>query len=360
MNEPDERIRDAIIEQAAHWYLRNREGGLSATEKGEFLQWLRASLQRTNEYLAIARLSGSLRAALADLNLDPARLLEQAQEEGSAMPVLLDPIGPRRRNRPESRNYKRTALVGLVAAAFIGACALYWLTAPGFAWLPRVISVPHGEQRTVQLNDGSVMHVNASSHLRVRFSRALRLIELDQGQAMFEVAHDSTRPFRVRAGGTEVTAVGTKFDVYRRGSQQVTVTVIQGKVDVMERDAQLPSPGPGSPDTVLPIVHVVAGEQLQLGAARRLAAKRVDVRAATAWVRREVMFEGRSLRDVTDEFNRYIPKPIEIEDPALNDLEVNGVFNAYDSDSFLVFLRQYDVQVTEDSDAIHVGRRASH
>src|SRR6185437_15521968 len=212
------------------------------------------------------------------------------------------PIGAHRMGRPEPKKRKRAPLLGLLAAACVGACAVYWLTLPGFAGLPRSIAVAHGEQRTVQLNDGSVVHVNASSRLRVRFSRSQRLVELEQGEAMFDVAHDATRPFRVRAGDTEVTAVGTEFDVYRRASQDVTVTVVQGKVDVMDRDADHRNTGAGTNEDAAVPVHMAAGQQLHLSAARRPKARAVDVHAATAWIRREVMFEGRPLRDVAEEF----------------------------------------------------------
>jgi len=366
MNEQDARIREAIIDQATDWYVRHREGSLTAAQKEEFLQWLRASLQHTSEYLAIARLSGSLRAAVAELKLDPARLMEQIQGESHEAPVWLKPMSPRPPDRLKSRNYLRIALVPLTVVVLLGASALYWLTAPGFAGLPRSITVAHGEQRTVQLSDGSVAHINANSQLRVRFSHAQRLVELDQGEAMFDVAHDTTKPFRVLAGSTEVTAVGTEFDVYRRSSQEVTVTVVQGKVDVVDHDVHFTPAVRGTNNVTPPAVRVVAGQQLHVIAVRNpatrpaLAAEPVDVRAATAWIRREVVFEGRPLREVTAEFNRYTPKPIDIEDPELSDLQVSGAFNAYDTDSFLAFLRQFDVQVREDNSAIHIERRTKH
>jgi transmembrane sensor len=330
------RVRDGIIEQATDWYLRHRDGDLSTSEQQEFLAWLRASMQHTHEYLAIARLSGSLPEAMADLGLEQAELLERAGQQVGPVPI----------GQMSTRRPRRALWIGVAAACLATVCA-YWLTAPGFAGLPRAISVAHGEQRTVQLDDGSVVHINASSRLVVRFSHSQRLVELDRGQAMFEVAHQASRPFRVVAGAVEVTAIGTEFDVYRRNSTEVAVTVVQGKVDVV-----------GVPTAPSGHLELGAGAQVRIASpAQHVEPKQVDIREATAWVRREIMFDGQSLREVTREFNRYIPKPIEIDDAALNDLQVSGVFNAYDSDSFLVFLRQYDVEVTEGPETIHVRRR---
>src|SRR5262249_26271767 len=116
----------------------------------------------------------------------------------------------------------------LLAASFL----FYWVSSPGLPGLPRWISVAHGEQRTISLRDGSIIHVNASSAVKVAYSKEQRLIELDHGQALFGVANDSKRPFRVRAGSTEITAVGTQFDVYRKADRDVTVTVVQGRVRI--------------------------------------------------------------------------------------------------------------------------------
>lgn len=342
-----ERIQEAIVDQATYWFVLHRDGGLTAAQQEEFLRWLRASLQHTGEYLAVARLCGGMRAAIADIGIDAEDLLKQ-HRQGADEVIALNAVHP---SRPQGRRrnpvWRRAGLLGL-AATVLAAAGLYWWTAPGFAGLPRTVAAAHGEQRTVTLHDGSIMHVNVSSRVKVRFSGAERLIELDSGQAMFEVARDPTRPFRVVAGTAEVVAVGTQFDVYRRDSRVVTVTVVQGKVDVVDRhDGDVPGQTPNRR-------RLNAGEQIRLGA--QIHAAKVDTRASTAWVRREIMFEGQPLGEVAREFNRYIPVPIEIEEPALQTLLVSGVFNAYDTDSFITFLKQYPVRVHRDGRYIRVSR----
>jgi len=54
-----------------------------------------------------------------------------------------------------------------------------------------------GEQRAVELEDGSIVHLNAHSRLAVDLSTKFRDIQLAEGEALFKVAHDSARPFRV-------------------------------------------------------------------------------------------------------------------------------------------------------------------
>src|SRR5690606_26847429 len=88
-----------------------------------------------------------------------------------------------------------------------------------------------GEQRTVTLADGSVIELNARSRIKVRYADRERAIDLLQGQALFRVAKDPTKPFIVASGGTYVRAVGTQFDVYKK-SVGTVVTVVEGRVAV--------------------------------------------------------------------------------------------------------------------------------
>lgn len=352
----DEQIQEAIIDRASDWYMRHRDGALSAAEKEEFLCWLRASLQHAGEYLAVARLAGGLRAAIADLSWDEQSLQDQLADNHEKDKV----IHPSRFSRPAApgSTATRRRVLPLLAASVIAACGVYWFMPPGFIGLPRSISANRDEQRTVQLQDGSLLHMNTSSKVRVRYSRNERLIELDRGEALFKVARDRNRPFRVRAGKAEIVAVGTQFDVHRHSSDNVTVTVVQGKVDVIERGAADSLVTEERSTTLVDPIRLGAGQRVEFGARQIVReAQPADVRAATAWVRREIVFDGKPLREVTEEFNRYLPVPIEIDDRSLRELKVSGIFNAYDSESFIVFLHQYDVDVREQDDAIYVRRR---
>jgi transmembrane sensor len=72
------------------------------------------------------------------------------------------------------------------------------------------------------------------------FSSTDRLVRLDSGEALFEVAHDPNRPFIVEAGLISIEALGTQFDVYRR-SVSTRVTVIDGAVQISSKGTTLSS-----------------------------------------------------------------------------------------------------------------------
>ncbi len=89
-----------------------------------------------------------------------------------------------------------------------------------------------GEQRSIALADGSTLELNSRSKVRVRYSEHERALELLEGQALFRVAKDTSRPFIVSCDGTRVRAVGTQFDVNKKRGGTV-VTVVEGQVSVV-------------------------------------------------------------------------------------------------------------------------------
>jgi transmembrane sensor len=166
-----------------------------------------------------------------------------------------------------------------------------------------------------------------------------RLVTLTSGQADFEVAHEIDRAFRVFAGSAEVIAIGTKFDV-RLEHDSTVVTVVEGRVAVGP-SRMLGNLGTGSSQNHVPrFVQVSADQQIKVAeAAWPAAPASVDAQSATAWLRREIVFDHEPLEHVAAEFNRYAPRPIEIATPALRNLQISGVFATNDTEAFVAFLR---------------------
>jgi transmembrane sensor len=198
--------------------------------------------------------------------------------------------------------------------AMIGSALLWWNAE---RVTPQRYATRHGEQRSWQLADDSVLRLDTDTAVTVRYGRRERRVEVENGQALFEGRRTSHgAPFRVLAGSAEVVAVGTQFSVYREGDSTL-VTVVQGQVDVTAANGQAQA----DVDAVGRRVRVSAGEQLRVRAGLMAAnPTRVDVQRSTAWLRRELAFEQQPLAAVAAEFNRYGALPIEIETPALRTL----------------------------------------
>jgi transmembrane sensor len=183
------------------------------------------------------------------------------------------------------------------------------------------------------------------------------VVEVNRGQALFDVSHGDRRRFRVSAGAAQIIATGTEFDVYRRDTLTL-VTVVQGDVRVYAWD----STAAGSSVPPASSIPLSAGQQIGVDAGGLWAEPvRVDTKAAVAWLRHEIVAQNRPLGEVAAEFNRYGRVQIVIDDPALKMLRISGHFDAYDTDSFAAFLASLEgVTVEKVSTRIRVFKDAHH
>ena len=355
MTPNEEEIRAAIAQQAGEWFVANRAGTLDYTQRAAFVSWLKASPIHVEEYLGVALIARDLHAAADDPELE--RLVEAARADQSGNVVSLDLSLPSR-SHPDTRSRISRAwplLATAAAAALAGVAFLLWPQRHSEPQEPaQRYATAHGEQTNTRLPDGSVLYLNTDSAVTVRYSSVERVVDVERGQALFQVVHDAARRFRVSAGEAHVIAVGTQFEVYRK-LDTTFVTVVEGSVAVVAGEpplnparVALPAPRPERATQragpVLPGArHLDAGFQLRVDAGVMSAqAQPIDLAQATGWLQGKIAFEQRPLGEVADEFNRYARIPLEVTDPALRALPISGMFDAHDMDSFVAFLETLD------------------
>lgn len=354
----DKRRQDELVkvaEQAAEWLIALDEGG--SAERAGFAEWIEesplhvemflraAALDRMGELLdpadrkemAESVLSGTSHSNVIPLQAAPSHTAQVSAAEGS----LLLPS--------EMRTARRVRWVaGAVASAallLVTCGAVLWLRGAG--WDTYTTSV--GEQRVVQLADGSVVYVNTDTRIGVRYSERTREVQLKSGEALFKVARDSRRPFRVQVGDATVQAVGTQFNIYRRPTQ-TTVAVIEGVVQVSkDGDASLSIPPPesanesrqgGSMKSALRAARLASGQAVQVtadGPIERPVA--VNIAQVTAWRQRRLVFEWETLEAIAAEFNRYNRTPqIRVDGEGVRARRYTAVFDADNPQTLLKFL----------------------
>lgn len=345
-----------IYEEATEWLIKHRDGGLGQAEKERFDSWLRESPQHVRAYLEMSAIWEDLPDLGADWNPAAEQLVAEARSEGNIRPLapkgLVNHGAAARVPQPDesgSRRGTRKSLLALAAMLLlaIGSVSI-WYT---FAHNTYVTDV--GEQRSITLADGSTLELNSRSRVRVRYTQQQRDVDLIEGQALFRVAHDTTRPFIVHSGATRVLAVGTQFDVYRKRAATV-VTVVEGKVEVATE-------GPLPAATSL----LAAGEQLILPAGTPSSAEKsadgpkpANTAAAIAWTQHNLVFESSPLTEVADEFNRYNRRRLVITAQDVGSMRISGRFSSADPTLFLKFLRaQPELTVEETDSEIRIGRR---
>ena len=340
MTENDELIRAAIAERAGEWFIAHEAGALSGEERAAFFAWLKTSPAHVREYLGIARVAHHLTAAVGEPQLPLEEFLAQQALDDQRVVSLRSPQKVQRRPRVTRRVLQAWPIAAAVLALAVG--LLWWKHDGELFEIPKTYSTAHGEQLVQRLPDGSMLQLDTESKATVRYSARERVVELQRGRALFAVAHEGTRRFRVMAGNAGAIAVGTRFDVYRKANV-TEITVTEGKVAVF---------GP-VPDE---FTRVPAGYRVRISATGlEEPPAAVDVDEALAWSQHKIVFEHRPLGEVAAEFNRYGSIPVELEDPELRSLPVSGSFDASDTESFVAFLESLPgVRVEKGAEQIRV------
>ncbi|MCW2102650.1 UNVERIFIED_ORG: FecR family protein [Pseudomonas psychrophila] len=288
-------VRDA----AATWFARVQAQALNTAEQAEFEAWRARHPSHETEYQWLVNLWSA-----ADL-LPKERL--QALCEVPVKPI------------------KRRSVLGFGLAASVLAMAggaLVWTQLQSMGNYQGSFATTAGERRTVTLPDGSAIELNSRSQLLVSFERQQRTVVLKQGEAMFNVAHDTDRPFVVLAGPGQVTVTGTRFDV-RHEDGQAQVAVESGTVRVQGNE-------PGSRVNLTAGLGTVVNAQGQVAAVQP-----VNTEALTAWRKGQLVFNNASLAEVAAEVSRYRDTPLHVSTPALGQLRLTSVFKTNDTDALL-------------------------
>lgn len=349
-------MRSLIAQGAADWFVANR-AGLAPKERQSFTAWLQASPVHVEEYLALAVIARDLRAACEAPQSSIDDLLARARHEEESPVRSLWPRLVEGLRVPPPRWQTAAVAMAAIGVVSLGLITLWNLRPIANVSAPGTVTAlhfetRHGEQQTHRLADNSVLHLNTDTAITIRYSQKERLVTLTSGEADFEVAHASDRPFRVFAGPAQVVDLGTKFDV-RREDSSTLVTVVEGRVAAGPAGS-----GRANPDHAVRFVQLGAGEQITITDGEWPATPvRIDAQRSTAWLHRQIMFEREPLERVASEFNRYAPKPFEITSSALQSLEISGVFATDDSEAFIAFLRSLEgVRVEETATRIRVSQ----
>lgn len=319
--------RQAIQSEAAEWVLRLDEERLSLPARTELLGWLKQSPQHIEEFLFATAAWHELDDIDSQERLDVRSLIAEAE---SNVVTLGDTAVDTEADDTATRH--RAWWIGGIAATVlltVGAVLTSSLLSPTHHYETGV-----GQQTLFTLADGSIVHLNTQSELTVRITKDSRDLELVQGEAMFEVAKDSSRPFRVRSGEVTVEAIGTQFNVYRR-EDGVHITVVEGTVKV---ETVVPA---AKPEPAAATITLNAGEEARSnrsGDVARIEAP--DVEKHTAWREQRLVFRGDSLAAVAAEFNRYNQLQIVIAAPPSVTRPITATFDAHDPESFVAFLER--------------------
>jgi transmembrane sensor len=285
------------------------------------------------------------------------------------------PPNPARRARPprpvllEQRSFPWVAVAAATVLA-VGVGGAMWrsgmLTTPSASTKtqePRVFSTQRGQRATLDLPDGTRLFLGYASTIRVpaAYGDSVRDVYLE-GEAYFDVVHDTTRPFRVHAGNTVARDLGTKFNVRAYATDRhVEVAVSEGRVALADRAHAGPhaaarraaAPSAGTSDTEAvpsvpgPSYVLVAGDVMSVDPEGNARIRRgVDMRQYLAWTHDRTFFDNTPLREVAAELSRRYNIDVTVSDTSIARLPITGNFSTEPADDIVnAVALSLDVQV---------------
>lgn len=329
--------RRRINEEAAIW-LSRIDRGLSDAQRLELDGWLAQTPRHVDAFIELARAWDKLEGlnALSGLIELPVASNKDRGKRLGAAAVLIGGV-----------------LLGLAMWSALGRIDLDGRSlADGTTSLPengisqlsngavRYTTQP-GEVRRVTLTDGTAVSLNTRSNLVVAYSKEQRTVDLQSGEATFDVTRDTERPFIVKAAGKTIKAVGTVFTVRAKSNDSVSVIVSEGRVAVseaVEKPENIDEPALMQNDTPR---LLEAGDRLELVSSqafvRRLSASDID--DALAWRNGMIVFQEASLEEALREVSRYSSVRFELADVSLGEMKIAGVYQIKDLVGFVESLR---------------------
>lgn len=348
-------------DEAADWFAQICEPHITAQIREDFANWLTASPNHVRAYLETVRTWGALHLPGHSLSVPELVNARRAKAASSNVVQLASKQAPEAAVLEELPHQQRPARRASARAKYSAVAAFVLAAAIGLGWIqyqehkyPTHVQTSIGEQRTIPMKDGSSIHLNTDSEVRIALTEGERRITLIRGEGRFSVAKDPNRPFIVATPHASVRALGTVFNV-QIAQSGTAVAVLEGHIEVKGNE-------------VVPEWDIHAEMRMAADAPERVELRTGQKVSVTpqgqivpnggppierimGWPEHRLVFRDETVSDLVDEFNRYHDTEIRIADPQIGKYTVSGTFNAYDRESLLDYLEQFQgVQVEQSRD----------
>ena len=302
--------------EASAWIAQIDSGKMSKGDLSELKEWIGRSPSHKQAFQKLAKNTLEIQGATENLFLE--KRAKKKKHHRLALPVM-----------------------GAMAAAIILALVVFsgvGVNAPNqIEKNPIEYATAFGEQRSVTLDDGTVLNLNTKTKVNIYYNDHERRVDLLYGEAIFDVERDVLRPFEVHTDEGVVRAVGTIFSV-RLTDRKVLVAVEEGVVEL--RKALPISSGDeltASSTDGLALETLRAGNTLEFSKDERIVktAELTEIANRHLWQQGRLNFDNKPLSEVVSEITRYSDIKIVIADPALRDLKIGGTFPTGETEAFL-------------------------
>jgi transmembrane sensor len=303
--------KEALLNVAAEWFQRMREGEPTAEDITAWLAWRGADGDHERAYREIQELwtltgDAGIEAWPSEQTVrDDAYTGEQSIDAWNAQRATPGTTGGAYAQRRLLYPWALAASLALVLGM------MFMSSHPPKLPAAQVFTTQRGESRQLSLSDGSFVTLGGASTLRLAFETTKRELFLDRGEAFFQVHHNKAAPFIVHTQRIAVTAIGTAFNV-RADAACTVVAVTEGSVTI------------DGPRESVASMRVSAGDEVTIDSARHVAVQPTTAAATLGWIDGSLTFFDEPLRVVLARLNRYSSQELVLADPALGELRFTG------------------------------------
>ena len=291
--------------------------------------------------------------ALAQVDLEEqATRLQNSLEQGEAAPVIhMDQFEKRKRGRLLPLLLKVTAAAMVVAGLF---SAINYFVTNRDSGIKTYAAV-YGEKKNIQLPDGSIVTLNAGSNIKIneKYGTTTRDVYLE-GEAFFEVKHDTSLPFIVHTPAMDVKALGTAFNVKAYLDEKITETsLIRGLVEVTLKEnnnfKMLLYPNQKiewqhGNAAIANSNSATAKKATAVNVSDSLKKKLVVTNAGDikeiAWKANKLIFDDEEFDDIAVLLERWYGAKINFKDSSIRNYRFTGIFEKEDLNTVLDYLKE--------------------
>jgi len=292
--------------EASGWIVRIKAHDATERDRIDFQAWLDADPDHPKAYAKLERTWGAVQS------------LQHLKGRAAANDTA-----------PKRLSWRNPALA--IAASVILAIGAYaWFAQRPDTITAQQVETAPGELRTITLADGSTIELSGGSEVSVEVTDSERRVQLTSGYALFDVAHDPSKPFMVHTPRGDIRVLGTSF-VIRVTDTQVRTTVLRGSVSgAAPRAGLLSVLGSSEPVAATVNEEIVLDED----GAQVIPIAAEIIPRRLAWQEHMLAFDGETLNEAIAEVSRQTGWSFELEDPALGRMRVGG-YVAADPEAFI-------------------------
>ncbi|WP_323589722.1 FecR family protein [Aliarcobacter butzleri] len=197
--------------------------------------------------------------------------------------------------------------------------------------------------------DNSIIDLDKKSQIKISYYDTKRVVDLEDGNAMFSVSKDKAKPFLIKTQNTLIEVLGTKFEVINFDNKTV-VNVLEGVVQVSYLSNIFKTQT---------LAKLEKSQSLILDNEEKVYIQEIiDTNEIATWKNDLIKFNKTSLEDASSMFERYSNNKMIFEDEKSSKLKISGKFSTLHYDSFLKSIEMiYPVKIIKDGNIIRISKK---